>query len=179
MFKWKSNDPNNSEYGTVIGYNKNIDNYTILKYPTRCTKIEASYQDNYGYEEDEATVRSFIKNILKIEMPNTITEIGTYEFSGFYHGFYFDNLEKIELSKSLESIPSYTFNKCKKLKNIEIPNSVTIIETEAFNGCTGLTDVKIPDSVTSIGVGAFRNVAHITYAGNATGSPWGAKSYNK
>ena len=274
LFKWKSNDPNNSEYGTVIGYNKNIDNYTILKYPTRCTKIEASYQDNYGYEEDEATVRSFTKNILKIEMPNTITEIGTYEFSGVYwesHGFYFDNLEKIELSKSLESIPSFTFWKCEKLKNIEIPNSVTSIGESAFEyctgltdvkipdsvttiggaafrgctgltdvkisdsvtsivngafrgctgltdvkipdsvtsiesfafeyctglidvkipdsvtsigkfafeGCTGLTDVKIPDSVTSIGYNAFRDVAHITYAGSATGSPWGAKSYNK
>lgn len=162
LFIWKSNDPNNSEYGTVIGYRKNIVNYTILKYPTRCTKIEASYsyQDNYpdNYEEDEETVRSFTKNILKVEMPNTITEIGTGEFSVTYswnHGFYFNSLEKIELSKSLESIPSFT-----------------------FKGCTGLTDVKIPDSVTSIEDSAFENVAHITYAGKATGSPWGAKSKN-
>ena len=164
LFIWKSNDPNNSEYGTVIGYNKNIDNYTILKYPTRCTKIEASYQDNYGYEEDETTVRSFTKNIVKIEMPNTITEIGTAEFSGYYwgHGFHFNNLEKIELSKSLESIPSYTFNDCKKLKNIEIPNSVTSIGDYAFNGCTGLTDVKIPDSVTTIGISAFNGCTGLT-----------------
>ena len=216
LFIWKSNDPNNSEYGTVIGYRKNIVNYTILKYPTRCTKIEASYsyQDNYpdNYGEDEETgrdfteekVRSFTKNILKVEMPNTITEIGRGSFSAGYtfeHCFYFDNLEKIELSKSLESIPSYTFCYCEKLKNIEIPNSVTTIESEAFKyctgltdvkipdsvtsiesyafyNCTGLTDVKIPDSVTSIGTGAFQNVAHITYAGKATGSPWGAKSKN-
>ena len=213
LFIWKSNDPNNSEYGTVIGYRKNIVNYTILKYPTRCTKIEASYsyQDNYpdNYGKDEETgrsftagkVRSYTKNILKIEMPNTITEIGTYEFSGFENRFYFDNLEKIELSKSLESIPSYTFRGCEKLKNIEIPNSVTsigesafydctgltdvkipdsvtTIESQAFYNCTGLTDVKIPDSVTSIGYNAFRDVAHITYAGTATGSPWGAKSKN-
>ena len=222
LFIWKSNDPNNSEYGTIIGYNKNIDNYTILKYPTRCTKIEASYQNNY--EEDEETVRSFTKNILKVEMPNTITEIGIGTFSGYDHGFYFNNLEKIELSKSLESIPSYTFWRCEKLKNIEIPNSVTNIGERAFcmctgltdvkipdsvtnieefafcgctgltdvkisdsvtnigdyafADCTGLTDVKIPDSVTDIGEFAFRDVAHITYAGNATGSPWDAKSKN-
>ena len=183
LFIWKSNDPNNSEYGTVIGYRKNIVNYTILKYPTRCTKIKASYQYDYGYEEDQETVRSFTKNILKVEMPNTITEIGTGEFSdrhySWYHGFYFNSLEKIELSKSLESIPSSTFCGCEKLKNIEIPNSVTSIGDSAFRYCTGLTDVKIPDSVTSIGYYAFGNVAHITYAGNATGSPWGAKSYNK
>ena len=48
----------------------------------------------------------------------------------------------------------------------------------AFSGCTGLTDVKIPDSVTNIGEMAFRDVAHITYTGSATGSPWGAKSRN-
>lgn len=182
LFIWKSNDPNNSEYGTVIGYRKNIVNYTILKYPTRCTKIKASYQYDYGYEEDQETVRSFTKNILKVEMPNTITEIGTGEFSdrrySWYHGFYFNSLEKIELSKSLESIPSSTFCGCEKLKNIEIPNSVTSIGDSAFRYCTGLTDVKIPDSVTSIGYYAFGNVAHITYAGNATGSPWGAKSKN-
>ena len=205
LFKWKSNDPNNSEYGTIIGYRKNIYNYTILKYPTRCTKIkiETSFQSfQNNYEEDEETVRSFTKNILKVEMPNTITEIGIGTFSGLGNGFYFNNLEKIELSKSIETIPSRTFGECRKLKNIEIPNnvtnigdsafiwctgltkitipnSVTNIGSDAFWDCTGLTDVKIPDSVTTIGSDAFRGVAHITYAGSATGSPWGAKSYNK
>ena len=165
LFIWKSNDPNNSEYGTVIGYRKNIVNYTILKYPTRCTKIEASYKYDYGYEEDQETVRSYTRNILKVEMPNTITEIGTGEFSVRYswnHGFYFNSLEKIELSKSLESIPSYTFCGCEKLKNIEIPNSVTSIGYYAFGYCTGLTDIKIPDNVTSIGDSAFRGCKGLT-----------------
>ena len=71
------------------------------------------------------------------------------------------------------------FRCCTGLTDVKIPNSVTYIGMYAFDGCTGLTEVKIPDSVRTIGTGAFRDVAHITYAGNATGSPWGAKSIGK
>ena len=39
IFIWKSDDPNNADYGVVIGYKKNVDNYTILRFPSRCTKI--------------------------------------------------------------------------------------------------------------------------------------------
>ena len=35
IFIWKSDDPNNADYGVVIGYKKNVDNYTILRFPSR------------------------------------------------------------------------------------------------------------------------------------------------
>ena len=88
IFIWKSDDPNNADYGVIIGYKKNVDNYTILRFPSRCTKIAASYYSEFYKDtgDDEATVRSYTKNILKVEMPDTIKELGYGAFSS--HGSY-------------------------------------------------------------------------------------------
>ena len=275
LFIWKSNDPNNSEYGTVIGYTENLDNYPVLRYPSRCTKIGGisneytSFDKNYSEGKIFLGSRDITANIEKIELPSTVTEIGKYSF-GTEWGYNFENLKEIsipdsvtnigdeafrrrtgltkitipnsvtnigdyafadctgltdvKMPDSVTTIGSYAFAYCDSLKDITIPNSVTnigddafvcckgltevkipdsvtsieagafagctgltevkipdsvtTIEREAFGACTGLIDVKIPDSVTTIGTNAFRDVAHITYAGNATGSPWGAKRNN-
>ena len=276
LFIWKSNDPNNSEYGTVIGYTENLDNYPVLRYPSRCTKIGVDiYSGEYTFYKNDSEGKIFLgsrditANIEKIELPSTVTEIGEYAFNGGSTlGYNFENLKEISIPDSVTTIGSWAFAYCDSLKDITIPNNVTNIGTdafrmctgltkitipnsvtniedfafaycdnlknitipnsvttigrcafdrctgltdvkipdsvtnigdEAFNGCTGLTkitipnsvttigryafrdctgltDVKIPNGVTNIGTDAFRNVAHITYAGNATGSPWGAKS---
>ena len=276
LFIWKSNDPNNSEYGTVIGYTENLDNYPVLRYPSRCTKIGVDiYSGEYTFYKNGSEGKIFLgsrditANIEKIELPSTVTEIGKYAFNGDSQGgynfsslksidlpnsvtkigdrafkycdslkditipnnvtnigdcafrrctgltkitipnsvtniedcafAYCDNLKDITIPNSVTTIERCTFDGCTGLTDVKIPDSVTNIGDEAFNGCTGLikitipnsvttigryafrnctglTDVKIPNSVTNIGTDAFRNVAHITYAGNATGSPWGAKS---
>ena len=276
IFIWGSNDPNNSEYGTVVGYTDSVDNYPVLRYPSRCTKLGID-NDKYTFYEKYSEGKIFLgsrditANIEKIELPSTVTEIGRHAFNGDSQGGYnfsslksldlpnsvtkigdrafkycdslkditipnnvtnigegaFENctgLTKITIPNNVTNIGDYTFSSCtgltkitipnsvtnigerafencKVLTKIAIPNSVTNIGNYAFSGCTGLTDVKIPDSVTTIGTGAFgrctgltdvkipnsvttigtdafENVAHITYAGNATGSPWGAKRNN-
>ena len=300
IFIWGSNDPNNSEYGTVVGYTDSVDNYPVLRYPSRCTKLGID-NDKYTFYEKYSEGQIFLgsrditANIEKIELPSTVTEIGKYAFNGGSSlGYNFENLKEISIPDSVTTIGYYAFAYCDSLKDITIPNnvtnigggafsnctgltkitipnnvtnigewafsyctgltkitipnnvtyigedafsnctgltkitipnSVTTIEKSAFygctgltevkipnnityigrfvfsgctgltevkipdsvrtigmcafSGCTGLTDVKIPDSVTNIGEMAFRDVAHITYAGNATGSPWGAKSIGK
>ncbi len=81
IFIWKSDDPNNADYGVVIGYKKNVDNYTVLRFPSRCTKVTNKY-DIYtsgiydDTEDDEATIRSYTENILKVELPDTVKELG-------------------------------------------------------------------------------------------------------
>ena len=60
-------------------------------------------------------------------------------------------------------------------QSITIPESVTKISANAFSGCSNLT-VKIPNKIRNIGQNAFLNVKTIIYAGNATGSPWGARN---
>jgi len=254
IFIWGSNDPNNSEYGTVVGYTDSVDNYPVLRYPSRCTKLGID-NDKYTFYEKYSEGQIFLgsrditANIEKIELPSTVTEIGKYAFNGGSNlgGYNFENLKEISIPDSVTTIGYYAFAACDNLKDITIPNNVTNIgewafsdctgltkitipnnvtnigsglfygcrgltevklpdgltEIEydlfsgctgltevkipdsvrtigmcAFSGCTGLTDVKIPDSVTNIGEMAFRDVAHITYTGSATGSPWGAKSRN-
>ena len=163
IFVWKSDDPNNADYGVVIGYKKNVDNYTILRFPSRCTKIESGYDSNIYKDtgDDEPTVRSYTKNILKVEMPDTIKELGVGAFSGSsknsleQYGFYFSSLERVELSKSLSKIEDSAFSDCGKLNYIEIPKNITVIGAWAFAECENLNDIEIPDNIVEIGSGAF------------------------
>ena len=157
IFIWKSDDPNNADYGVVIGYKKNVDNYTILRFPSRCTEIDNIYNSDMYKDtgDDEPTVRSYTKNILKVEMPNTVKKLGIEAFSGDYGGFYFSSLERVELSKSLSKIEDYAFGGCKNLNDIEIPDNIVEIGAYAFLGCENLYYIEIPDSVSKIGGGAF------------------------
>jgi Tfp pilus assembly protein PilE len=183
IFIWGSNDPNNSEYGTVVGYTDSVDNYPVLRYPSRCTKLGID-NDKYTFYEKYSEGQIFLgsrditANIEKIELPSTVTEIGRHAFNGDSQGGYnFSSLKSLDLPNSVTKIGNSAFYSCTGLTEVKIPDSVTSIGAWAFAD-TGLTDVKIPDSVTNIGNYAFSNVAHITYAGKATGSPWYAKSIN-
>ena len=83
-------------------------------------------------------------------IPEGVTNIGNYAFSGCY------GLTSIEIPSSVTSISEGAFHDCNVLTSIEIPNSVTSIGNSAFYNCSGLTSIEIPSSVTSIGNNAFR-----------------------
>ena len=158
IFIWKSDDPNNADYGVIIGYKKNVDNYTVLRFPSRCTKIDPEYSSNIynDTEDDEATVRSYTKNILKVEMPDTIKELGFGAFSGSsIHKFDFSSLERVELSKSLSKIEPYAFGGCENLNDIEIPDNIVEIGSSAFIGCKNLKQINLPEGLEKIGEGSF------------------------
>ena len=158
IFIWKSDDPNNADYGVVIGYKKNVDNYTILRFPSRCTKIDPEYSSNIynDTEDDEATVRSYTKNILKVEMPDTIKELGFGAFSGSsIHKFDFSSLERVELSKSLSKIEPYAFGGCENLNDIEIPDNIVEIGSSAFIGCKNLKQINLPEGLEEIASAVF------------------------
>ena len=59
------------------------------------------------------------------------------------------------IPNSVTSIGDYAFSGCSGLTSVTIPNSVTSIGGGAFWGCSGLTSVTIGNSVTSIGERAF------------------------
>ena len=52
------------------------------------------------------------------------------------------------IPNSVTSIGDYAFSGCSDLTSVTIPNSVTSIGNYAFNGCSGLTSITIPNSVT-------------------------------
>mgnify|MGYP001125412681 FL=1 len=146
VFVWKSDDPNDEGYNTIIGYKATVDNYPILRYPSRCKIIEEdSYetyhrsdfeQVQYGYESYVNLIRSYTSNIKKKEFPETITEI-----SG--EGFYYNNVESLKLPNKLKEIGEFAFYHYSALKSINIPASVNTIDSTAFMDCNNLTRIYI------------------------------------
>ena len=94
--------------------------------------------------------------LTSIEIPNSITSIGSYAFESC------SGLTSITIPNSVTSIRFRTFYNCSGLTSITIPNSVTSIEDGAFSGCSGLTSVTIPNGVTRIGEYAFNNCSGLT-----------------
>lgn len=147
VFVWKSDDPNDEGYNTIIGYNATVDNYPILRYPSRCKIIQEDsfktyYRSDfekleYGYHESYLRlIRSYTSNIRKKEFPETVTEI-----SG--ECFFYDNVEYLKLPKSLRKIGEYAFCNYRALKSIIIPASVNTIDSNAFEKCNNLTRIYI------------------------------------
>ena len=146
----------------IIGYKKNVDNYTILRFPSRCTKVTNDWNIyNSGIyndtEDDAATIRSYTKNILKVELPDTVKELGESAFSGVgdYGSFNFSSLERIELSKNISKIETCAFVNCKNLKYVKMPENITEIGWMAFDGCEALESITVPEGVKKIGEHCF------------------------
>lgn len=64
-------------------------------------------------------------------------------------------ITEIELPDTLTSIPKYVFTGCTELRIVIVPNGVTSIEESAFSGCPKLEYLNFPDKLSSIGMGAF------------------------
>lgn len=104
------------------------------------------------------SISSAFQNISSIKMvtiPDTVTYIGDYAFSGC------KDLINITLSKNARYIGQYAFSDCVNLSSISIPNGITTIERGTFNGCTALKTITIPDSVNTICYRAFHSCGSI------------------
>ena len=110
--------------------------------------------------------------VTSVSMPEGITSIGQYAFSGCQNlesvtlpeslttlgseAFYgCKNLESVALPESLTTLGDRTFEACELLKTIKIPSGVTAIPDQCFYGCSSLESVTIPEGVTAIGYDAF------------------------
>ena len=127
---------------------------------------------------------------LKLIIPNSVTNIGSYAFSGC------SSLTSIEIPSSVTNIGTSAFSNCQikeihfmgtyeewlsktwfprefsssyelyiddaLLTNAVIPNNVTSIGYGAFYGCNSLISIEIPNSVTSIGEFAFSSCSGLT-----------------
>ena len=82
--------------------------------------------------------------IQKIEMPDSVTELGELAFFGCFQ------LEYIRLSNSLTTIPCQTFSRCPKLKHLEMPESVKRIYYSAIAWSDGLEYLKLNDGLEEI-----------------------------
>ena len=104
----------------------------------------------------ETSSNTLIAGCMTTVIPESVTSIGDYAFSGC------SGLTSINIPESVTSIEYYAFSGCTGLTSITIPESVTSIGSRAFSGCSGLTSINIPESVTSIGDWAFSGCSSLT-----------------
>ncbi len=100
------------------------------------------------------------ENVTSITMPDTITLIDQYAFSGN------KALESVTISKNLKEISWGAFEDCTALKSVIIPQGVELINENAFWGCSSLAEVSIADSVTYISDYAFLETEFYTNPNN-------------
>ena len=124
---------------------------TKIRIPSKCKAIRSDYAFN-GTE----SYRSFIGGIEEVEIPDTVTEIGSYAFHNFLE------LKKINIPNSVTRIGQGAFSWCSSLTSIAIPESVTSIESYAFSWCSSLTSITIPESVTDIKEASFSSCSSLT-----------------
>lgn len=72
-----------------------------------------------------------------------------------------DTLTGVTIPNTVTAIDGYAFSGCTKLKVVEFPDSITEIGSNAFENCTGLTDLTIPGNISEIGESAFRGCSGI------------------
>ena len=114
----------------------------------------------------------FCKTMISIEIPNSITSIGTHAFSsclGLKKVIVKDIAAwcKISWGNTSESNPLHIAHHLysdenTEIKNLIIPDGVTTIRYFAFYACSGLTSVDIPNSVTNIELSAFPYCSGLT-----------------
>lgn len=87
----------------------------------------------------------------RVFLPDTITEIGAFAFSGCAA------LERVHLPERLTAVSKRMFNGCGALQEISLPRAVRSIGDYAFYGCERLQELRLPEGVKSIGRYAFYN----------------------
>ena len=95
-------------------------------------------------------------SLVSIVLPSSITNIGTNSFSSC------SGVTNVTLKNGLKRIGDLAFNNCSKLTNITIPNSVTDIGSGAFKDCSTLMSISIPNSVTRIGTATFGGCSNLS-----------------
>ena len=80
---------------------------TKIRIPSKCKAIRSDYANNIS--ED---YRSLINQMVTVEIPDTVTEIGEYAF------YEWKNLEKVIMSSNITSIGEDAFGGCNNLTNI-------------------------------------------------------------
>ncbi len=164
-YEWKMGADGKIEWGLLQNNdNKMTDQYEVRsEYMDRKVTFIADYYSSGSYY-----------NSKKYVLPETITSIGKYAFSGF-------RLEEINLPDSLVSIEGNSFANCSELKTIHCSDSqpyYKVVNGVIYNkdmteliSAPSAYDLTVPDGVTKIGSWSFRennNLNTVTLGNSVT-----------
>ena len=99
---------------------------------------------------------SYNTSLTSIKIPNTVTSIGKRAFQGC------TNLTSIEIPDTVTYIGDYCFSGCNRLQKIKLSKKIQTINTRLLQGCSSLTEIEIPEGVKSIGYAAFSSCSKLT-----------------
>ncbi len=119
-----------------------------IKVNSENTKYDSRNNCNAIIETSSNMLLAGCKNTI---IPNTVTKIGDYAFSGC------NSLASIELPPYITTIGDWSFLGCTNLVSIHLPQYLTTIGDAAFYNCSSLSSIIIPDNVTELGRSAFEN----------------------
>ncbi len=122
-------------------------------------------EDGILYTADMADLVAYPENKPDTEytLPDSVTKINNNAFS------FCNNLKKITLSPSLETIPDYTFAYNSAVSEVIVPANVKEIGFAAFCRCSSLEKIILPNSITDINDNAIvfcNNLQSIESYGN-------------
>lgn len=104
------------------------------------------------------TVEDCDQTATTITLPQGVTAIGQYAFSGCYA------LETITLPDTITTLEEDAFYGCSSLRILTLPGSITSIGSDAFGSCYKLTSLTIPAGVTSLPSGMAQYCSAMTSA---------------
>ena len=79
-----------------------------------------------------------------------------------HEGFAHKDILSVQLPGTLREIGSSAFKNCTLLEEVSIPDGVTRISGGAFQGCHSLTSITLPETVAEIGSYAFDECYNLT-----------------
>ena len=114
-------------------------------------------RDGALYTKDGKTLVQVPAVVTEFVVPDGVTAIGSYAFSGCAHlrCVYFP-------AGGLTTIGYNAFSGCTQLKDVILPDGLTRIEMNVFNRCSALTEVTIPASVTEVRGFSFMGCTALT-----------------
>lgn len=89
---------------------------------------------------------SGLENVVSIELPNTLNNLGQNCFS------YCISLKTIDLPDGISDLPYGLFENCSSLESIAIPDGVAYLgSSNVFYNCRSLSEIHLPASIKRIG----------------------------
>ena len=109
-------------------------------------------EDGVIYNEDKTKVITCDKEKAgEYIMPDTVTEIGAFAFSGC------ENLTSVDISNGVTNIAYAAFSNCTALTSVDLPDSLVSIEKCGFSNAMSLEKIILPNTLKTIGAYCFDN----------------------
>lgn len=121
-----------------------------------CKNLErVDFSSDTGLQSIDYFAFALCENLLTIDLPKTLKNIGGYAF------YQCEVLDNIIIPEGVESLHSYNFANCVSLRNITFPNSLKTLGTCVFSFCCSLQEIKLTDDFTNLGLATFINCSNL------------------